>query len=274
MARPLDFPARGSAGDSLSAAPPVSARRRMPQEVEHLVIELDQRVDQITQVESSRLRMMMDQVQKLSESLQSMRVQRELHEERRQQELRYLENHTQQDVAKSREDRRDYHVRLEERLDKFFLDRFEECRHTRSSSASTRKQEDSSCRDLSERLCCEVDRVGGILEEQRMAREAYGDRILSSLQAEFQKVSDAIHAERNLRHEAQHTMQRMVQDVCMRIRGEIQQERDTRETVQNRLLGLLEETCGRIEVGFGGAHMSQSLGMSLSTMRGARHALY
>eukprot|EP00932_Pfiesteria_piscicida_P021040 SRR837773.7835.p1 GENE.SRR837773.7835~~SRR837773.7835.p1 ORF type:complete len:233 (-),score=76.16 SRR837773.7835:35-670(-) len=211
----------------------------------------------------------MDQVQKLAENLQSMRVQRELQEERRQQELRFLSSHVEQDLAKSREERRDFHLRIEERCSKFFSDRAEELR----SRQGTKLRPEDGYADLADRLSCEVDRVGGILEEQRLAREGYGDRIQNSLQAEFQKVEDAILAERALRHEAQHSMQRMVQDVCMRIRGEIQQERDTRETVQNRLLGLLEETCGRIEVNFGGPSSPRSLGMSVGSLRG-RHALY
>jgi len=240
---------------------PLSARRKIPQEVEQMVGELDQRVAQISQVESSRIRMMMDQAQKLVESLQSMRVQRELQEERRQQELRFLENNVQQDLAKSSEDRRDFQLRLEERSDKFFQERHEALRRLRGSAP---EQDTDTCNELAQRLGHEVYRIGGSLEEQRDAREEYGERIQASLQAEFQKVEDAVLAERDLRHEAQHTMQRMVQDVCMRIHGEVQQERETREAVQGRLLGLLEETCSRIEVSFGGSPGAQSLSLSAS----------
>jgi len=204
---------------------------------------LDQRVTQVMQAEGTRLRMLMDQVQRLNEGLQAMRVAREIQEERRQQELRILEGNVQQDLIKAREDRKDFQARLEERGEKFLRERREEIRQYRHVD------EDA---DYPQRLSDQVYRINGILEEQRTARVEYGERISKSLEAEFKKVAEAVVAEKSLRFEAQETMERMVQDVCLRMTKEISQEREQRESVQSKLLGLLEETCGRIEASFSG----------------------
>merc|ERR1712107_220710 len=95
----------------------------------------------------------------------------------------------------------------------------------------------------------EVKHITTILAEQTAARTEYGERIASSLENEFSKVQEAVMAEQKLRFEAEGTMLRMVEDVCLRLRGEIQQERLEREAVQGKLLGLLEDTCNRIESG-------------------------
>merc|ERR1719221_1873674 len=93
--------------------------------------------------------------------------------------------------------------------------------------------------DYAREMGDEVRRLGAILEEQRGARIAYGERIAGTLEGEFQKVHEAIVAEQKLRFEAEGTMLHMVEDVCQRIRDEVRQERAQREAVQGKLLGLL-----------------------------------
>jgi len=211
-----------------------------------MIASLDQRVTQITQAESSRIRMLVDHVSRLTEGLQAMRVAREIQEERRQKELRILENNAQQDFVKLKKDRRDLETRVQERGDRIIAQGREEIRKFPGLGGGT---DGGSCVQT---ISDQVHRLAGILEEQRAAREEYGERIQNSLEAEFQKLDEAMHAERKLRGEALHTMESMVQDVCARMSSEIQQEREQRETVQGKLLGLLEETCGRIEASFSG----------------------
>mmetsp|Transcript_36794 Transcript_36794/g.78122 ORF Transcript_36794/g.78122 Transcript_36794/m.78122 type:complete len:304 (+) Transcript_36794:176-1087(+) len=234
---------RPGSGEGHRSNRPASGRSHLPLEVEQLVSEMDQRVTHLSQVESSRLRLIQDQVQKLGETLQSMRVQRQLQDDRTHQELRYLETNAEQDLSRTAADRHDFENRLEERIGKFF----EDLRRNRPSAAAQLAEDRSVADSVSEHVGHEVHRLSGMIREQRGAREGYGDRIEQSLEAEFHKVQEAIDAEQALRLEAQKTIERMVQDVSTRIRAEIRQERDARETVQNRLLGLLEETCSRIE---------------------------
>merc|ERR1712232_736817 len=103
-----------------------------------------------------------------------------------------------------------------------------------------------------------------VLEEQRVARVESGERIAASLEAEFQKLQEAVAAEEKLRFEAEGTMLGMVEDVRSRMLGEIKQERVEREAVQSKLLGLLEDTCNRIESGFCGTAITPAHGVLAS----------
>merc|ERR1712060_722098 len=96
----------------------------------------------------------------------------------------------------------------------------------------------------------EVNRLTGIMEDQRAARIEAGERAAGVLDAELQKVEDAVVTEQKLRFEAESTVQRMVEDLSARMVAEIQRERSQREAVQGKLLSLLEDACGRIEATF------------------------
>lgn len=210
-----------------------------------MVTALDQRVTHAVQAEEARLRMLGDQTQRLLEGLQAMRVAREIHDERRSKEIRMIENNLQLDLQNSRQARKEIEGRAEDIASARITELHDEMRRERLSSQTV--QEDYT-REIGE----EVRRLTSILEEQRSCRSEYGDRIVASLEAEFQKVQEAVVAEQKLRFEAEGMMLRMVEDVCSRMRGEIQQERSDREAVQGKLLGLLEDTCNRIEGSFHG----------------------
>jgi len=151
-----------------------------------------------------------------------------------------LENMAQQEFVRLRDGGRDFEIRLQERGERILSERREEM-------AQLQARADADGEDYVQSISDQVYRLAGILEEQRAAREQYGERIRNSLEAEFQKVEEAIAALRQAHTDATRTMERMVQDVYSRLGGEIQQERSQREVVQNRLLGLLEDTCGRLE---------------------------
>jgi len=214
-----------------------------------MVSTLDQRGTQATQAESARLRMLADQSQRLFEGLQAMRVAREIHDERRLKELRMMESTAMLDINKAAQERREIETRSEEVMATCLAAHQEDIQRDQLRRHTVHE-------DYAREIGEEVTRIAVILEEQRATRIEYGERIVESLEAEFQRVQQAIVSEQKLRFEAEGTMLRMVEDVCGRIRGEIQQERTQREAVQGKLLGLLEETCNRIEASF--SHITQA----------------
>merc|ERR1740129_489770 len=158
-------------------------------------------------------------------------------------ELRMIESSLQLDMNNARQSRKEVESRAEEVGSARLSELRDELRRERVAHESV---QDGYSREIGE----EVRRLTSILEEQRGTRVEYGERIVSSLEGEFQKVQEAVAAEQKLRIDAEGTMMRMVEDVCSRMRGEIQQERIEREAVQGKLLGLLEDTCNRIEGSF------------------------
>lgn len=249
--------ARGRSAGALSAQRAgqcaVVGAGGLPMEIEQMVTALDQRVTHVHQAEDARIRMLEDQVQRLAEALQAMRVAREIHDERRLKEIRMIESNALLDLGNARQARQDLEFRSEE----LGSQRLQELRE---ELARHREQQSALQTDYSRELSDEVDRISTLLEEQRNTRVDYGDRIAQSLEGEFQKVQEAIVSEQKLRFEAEGTMLRMVEDVCSRMRGEIQQERGEREVVQSKLLGLLEDTCNRIEGSIHGPVQPMSFG--------------
>lgn len=227
----------------LKSTPASSGSRALPCEVEQMVAMLDQRVTHATQAEEARLRMLSDQTQRLVEGLQAMRVAREIHEERRLKEIRMMENNLQLDLQSARQARKEIECRAEDLASSRLEELGNEMRRERLAHESVQEE---YTREIGE----EVRRLTAILEDQHKTRTEYGDRIVSSLEAEFGKVQQAILDEERQRYEAEGTMLRMVEDMCSGMRGEIQQERDEREAVQAKLLTLLEDTCHRIESSF------------------------
>jgi len=208
-----------------------------------MVSMLDQRVTHATQAEESKLRMLGDQTQRLTEGLEAMKVAREIHEERRVKEVRMVENSLQLDLQSARQARKEIESRAEELAVARLAELAEELRRERLSHETVQEE---YTREISE----EVRRLNGIVEDQHNSRVEYGERIVASLEGEFQKVQETVQDEERRRLEAEGTMLRMVEDMCSGMRGEIQQERSEREAVQGKLLGLLEDTCNRIETSF------------------------
>jgi hypothetical protein len=187
--------------------------------------------------------MLTDQMQRLMESLQAMRVAREIHDERRLKEVRMIENSLQLDLQSARQARKEIESRAEDLAAARVAELGDELRRDRVAHESVHEE-------CSRQIGEEVSRLNAILQEQHNSRVEYGERIVSSLEGEFQKVGEAVRDEERRRNEAEGTMLRMVEDMCSGMRGEIQQERSEREAVQGKLLGLLEDTCKRIEGGF------------------------
>lgn len=213
---------------------------RLPAEMEQMVMIIDSRVTHATQAEDSRVRMMQDQVVRLEEGLQALRAAREVNEERKLKESRMVEGNFMMELGKIQQARSELEAKSEEASNAKLAEFREDLQRTQEKHVT-------SCADLTRQVGDDVKRITAMLEEQRAARTDYGERIVVSLEGEFQKVHDAVVAEQKLRFEAEGTMLRMVEDICSRMRGEIQQERSEREAVQGKLLGLLEDTCNRIE---------------------------
>jgi len=205
-----------------------------------MVMVIDSRVSHATQAEDSRVRMMQDQIARLNEGLQALRVAREINEERKLKESRLVEGNFMMDLGKIQQARAELEAKSEEVSNARLAEIREEFQRSQEKHSVTHIE-------LTRQIGDEVKHITTMLEEQRVARTEYGERIVVSLEGEFQKVHDAVVAEQKLRFEAEGTMLRMVEDVCSRMRGEIQQERLEREAVQGKLLGLLEDTCNRIE---------------------------
>lgn len=229
---------RAGFGGSLSPGPHTA--RRQGTELETKVADLDQRTTQVVKAESSRVRMHAEQLQRLVESLQQMRMQRDIQRERRQQELKMLENNAARELSNAKKERKDFEAQAEERINRLTAERAEEMR-------VQRLQYHQEAKEYEARISHDVDKLRGILEEQVTARVECGNRIHDSLQDEFQKLHQSIQNETTHRSGTEHEMTKMVEDVKARMRGEIEQERQKREVVQSKLLGLLEDTCMRIE---------------------------
>eukprot|EP00933_Yihiella_yeosuensis_P062501 TRINITY_DN6545_c0_g1_i1.p1 TRINITY_DN6545_c0_g1~~TRINITY_DN6545_c0_g1_i1.p1 ORF type:complete len:321 (+),score=73.38 TRINITY_DN6545_c0_g1_i1:96-1058(+) len=231
---------------TMPASPVLSAnlpRKPVPREVEKMVNVLEQRVMHFSEAETARMRMLTDHAQRLAEGIQAMRAAREIQDEQRQKELKVVEGHLMMDIDKVAKVRQEIARNCEAAGESHLAEAREELQKEQSRREAVH---DQYAQEVGE----EVRRLDVLLEEQRSARLEYGERIVGSLEGEFQKVHDAIVAEQKQRFEAEGTMLRMVEDVCTRVRSEIQQERDQRQAVQGKLLGLLEETTSRIEVSF------------------------
>lgn len=237
-------PSSSSAVRTCSASPgQPPERRRLPTELEQMVNLLDQRVTQVTQAETARIRLLSDQTQRLLEGLQAMRVAREIHEERRLKELRLVESNAHLDVGRAATDRRELEARVDELGSRALADALEDFRRDERRREQQRKEVTRELEDGTARLA-------GMLEEQRASRVEYGERVAESLEGQLRKVEEALVAEQRLRCDAEESMGRMVEDVRHKMSLEIQHERSQREAVQGKLLGLLEETCNRIEASF------------------------
>lgn len=210
-----------------------------------MIMALDQRVTTAMQAEESRLRMFADQMQKLLEGLEAMRVAGEIHDERKAKELRLLESSVTLDLNAARQARRDMEARVEQLGDQRMADLREEgLRQLVPRNGGERT-------DHLQKIGEEVSRFTVHVEEQRSSRVKYGERILDSLSEEFAKVQEAILAEQKLRFDAESGILQMVEDMATRLRGELGEERGEREAVQGRLLTLLEDTCTRVESSVG-----------------------
>lgn len=227
-----------------------------PREAERQLVQLEQRVTQVCEVEVARTKVLADQSQRLQEGLHAMRVAREIQDERRQKELKVVESGFLIDLEKATGAR----IAMAAHLDEAGQTAIEECHAEVEKECQKRTAvHNDYAREIGE----EVQRLAVHLEEQRTSRMEYGERIVGNLEAEFQKVHDAILSEQKLRFDAEATMLRMVEDVCGRLRGEIHKEKTQREAVQGKLLGLLEEACGRIEASFSGETRYPGLGRQL-----------
>lgn len=214
--------------------------RGLPAEIEQMVVCIDTRVTQSSQAEGARARMLEDQARRLHEGLQAMRVAREIHDERRAKELQMLEQNIMLEIGKARDGKK----KVEATCEDYSCERL---RAHQEEILRSRQQHGQVQQTFAREIGDEVKRLSAILEEQKASRVEYGERIVASLEGEYQKVHENIVSEQKFRFEAEGTMLRMVEDVCTRMRLEVQQERTEREEVQAKLLGLLEDTCNRIE---------------------------
>lgn len=205
-----------------------------------MVASLDQQVTKVTQVDLARSRMLVDQMQRLQEGISSFKAAREILEGRRVKDCRLLESNILHDLEKAAQDRAAMEEKLEDSCRSSFDQLQSELRRDSKRSTETLEQ-------YSQELSEEVKRLSVILEFQRSARLEHGERTVSSLEDEFQKLHEAIVAEQQLRFDAEGTMIRMVEEMRNQMQNEIMQERAQREAVQGKLLCLLEETCHRIE---------------------------
>eukprot|EP00927_Polykrikos_kofoidii_P057672 TRINITY_DN51839_c0_g1_i1.p1 TRINITY_DN51839_c0_g1~~TRINITY_DN51839_c0_g1_i1.p1 ORF type:complete len:297 (+),score=62.22 TRINITY_DN51839_c0_g1_i1:132-1022(+) len=226
-----------------SGGPSARPRGRVPAEIEQMILAIDQRTNHVAQAEDARIRMLADQTQRHLESLQALRVAREIQEERRRKEMRMVENNVMLDLNSAKQAR----AELESRIDD--VSKQHVAAH-QQELARQREQFQKTHDDHSREIGGEIVRISAALDEHRVARVECGERIAAGLESEFNKVQEAILTEQKLRFDAESTMLKMVEDVCSRIRGEIHQERLEREAVQGKLLSLLEESTNRIETGF------------------------
>lgn len=240
--RALEAMAPGMACSSTSS--PSSAKPRRPySEVEQMLALLDQRVTQMAHSEGARLRMVGDQVQRLMEGLQAMRVAREVQDERRLKEIRMLESNVMLDLRKAAEGRKEMEVRAGELSTHCLAEHRSWVQRTLDDEAKTHA-------DYAREIQGEVNRLTAILEEQRVARVEVGEHCAGLIEAELKKVQCDVVAEQKLRFEAECTVQQMVERLGAKMKAEIDRERSQREAVQGKLLTLLEDACGRIEATF------------------------
>merc|ERR1719336_3544437 len=127
-------------GYSASISPgPHTARRRLAAEVEQMVGDLDQRVTQVMQTESNRVRMYADQLQRFVEGLQQMRMAREIERERRQQTIKLLENKVTRELNNARKERVEFGTQVEERSARLLDERSQELK---AQSLETHQEEE------------------------------------------------------------------------------------------------------------------------------------
>lgn len=201
---------------------------------------LDQRVQQVTQGDAARVRALVDQSRRLLEGLEAMRGAREIHQERREKELRLLETNTMLDLSRASQARGEMQVGVARRAETYAR---ESLGGVRDEQARQAREREARALEAGE----ELGRFALSLEEHRAAREECGERALGGLQAELRKASEAVSAEHLLRREAESAAGRRMEEVSSRVSAEIRQERAEREAGQARMLSLLEQTCGRIE---------------------------
>eukprot|EP00927_Polykrikos_kofoidii_P068591 TRINITY_DN63936_c0_g1_i1.p1 TRINITY_DN63936_c0_g1~~TRINITY_DN63936_c0_g1_i1.p1 ORF type:complete len:300 (+),score=38.57 TRINITY_DN63936_c0_g1_i1:136-1035(+) len=233
---------------STSPGPGMLPRAYLHGELTDKLMAIEHRVTHVSQSEDARLRMLADHAQKLSEGLQAIRVARDIHQERRQKEIRMIESNVMLDISNTRQAR----VETEHKSEELYQREFSE--HHQQLDRHRVEREKLSQR-VSHELSNEIVRLRSAVDEHHSARVELGDRISIGLDAHLNQVHEAVLAEQKLRCETEATMVKMVEDVCTRMRGEIHQEREDREAVQAKLLWLLEESCQRIESGctFSGA---------------------
>jgi len=228
-----------------------SALHFIPAEVEKQIIVLEQRVEQITEGDSNRIGALNEQMKRLEEGLQAIRVSRDILDERRRKERKLLEGSFTAELERATSERRQLESSLQER-GRSILD---DCR---ADMIKEQEQKGSVQEEYVHEMGEEVQRLHVLLEKHHSARVERGEQILVKLEADFQKVHHDIETEQKLRFEAEGMMLRMVEDVCGRLHGEIDKERLQREAVQNKLLGLLEDTCTQIENSF--SYLAKSKG--------------
>merc|ERR1719472_47187 len=147
---------RSSTSQPLGASMPTC--HPIPSEAEQLVSMLDQRVTVATQAEEARLRMLTDQMQRLMESLQAMRVAREIHDERRLKEVRMIENSLQLDLQSARQARKEIESRAEDLAAARVAELGDELRRDRVAHESVHEE-------CSRQIGEEVSRLNAILQE-------------------------------------------------------------------------------------------------------------
>jgi len=221
-------------------------------EINKQLMVLEQRVASVTEGGDARIKLLSDHMQRLQEGLQAMRVAREIQNERRLKELKVVESSLMVDLEKLSESRYEAEARFEEEGKACLVQCHQELENLYSKR---RAVHDGFGREITD----EVQRLSVLLEEQRTARMYIGERIVGNLEAEFQKVHDAVVLEQKMRFEAESTMVKMVQDVSKKLKDEVREEKEKREAVQAKLLGLLEDTCSRIEGSFAPGDSSRRL---------------
>merc|ERR1719313_2931712 len=123
-----------------------------------------------------------------------------------------IENSLQLDLQSARQARKEIEGRAEELAASRVAELSDELRRERLAHETV---QDQYTREIGE----EVRRLQAILEDQHNSRVEYGERIVSSLESEFQKVQEAVQDEERRRYEAEGTMLRMAEDMCAGMRG-------------------------------------------------------
>jgi len=231
-----------------SVSPGPGGRREAP-DLEHRVLDVEQRVEEEMKAEGSRIRACHEQFLQLEQDLKEIRSAREMQRDRRTHMLKLLEDKVRRELTTSKQEKQAFQKNVEERARRELEEQGEEVRafHGRAS----REEEEYRARTTQE-----INKLSSLMAQHSSAREEYGQRVLQSFDSEFKSLDQRIDEEHSIREGTKAEMTKMVQDVKHKMQDEIERERVERETVQGRLLELLEETCQRIEGSFSAKSMT------------------
>ena len=218
-------------------------RGKKREELENRIRKVEESVSKYGEFIAERGSGLRDEVAKLDKDLGTCRVKREVLEERKQKELKLVENNTTADLNSEREARKESHRQLVR-----FIEEKSQILRTGLVTERTSREEsgDYGIHQVRQEILRLTDRV----DQELVKVEQQEANLARKLSDESDRLMALIQNEREKRERMQNSMLQILEDLSVKHEVAIKNEKKEREATEELLLKVLETSLTTIERGF------------------------